>query len=313
MLVIALLGLVSAHGAPGSRLEACCAAADVEDCPSRLETTGPGVELLSTQDGMSIAGLWTITCNDGPAFLPDARRMLGTSPVHGQILTPADRRALACFEASCTLPPNLCITWKDDLYPAFTRCDGGPAGRATWAAAGEAVRVPLIVDGDVLVFRHAEAETPSATRHAAEHHAPARRPVRALPTAPPDPCAPRSDVYKSTLEQVNLGEQALRKRALDDAWGHYRAALLLDRCNAFAWSGLGDVLVAEEDWQGAATCHQRAVGLFPGHAWAWARLGTSHVAMGRTADGRRAFQRALELSPGLREATLGLENLDAAP
>ncbi|MCB9665624.1 MAG: tetratricopeptide repeat protein [Alphaproteobacteria bacterium] len=130
-----------------------------------------------------------------------------------------------------------------------------------------------------------------------------------LPPAPPTPCRPRGAVRAASNDQVALGDEARVARDPAKALEHYRAALTVEPCNAFAWGAVGGVLLDARELRLAITALEHATRLAPDRALAWIDLGDARSAWGDARGAIAAYTRALELSPGDARAAEGLHRL----
>src|SRR5205085_12701575 len=75
-----------------------------------------------------------------------------------------------------------------------------------------------------------------------------------------------------------------------------RQALALDDASDY-WSGLGDCLFNQQQWDIAAHAYQQAVSRNPHQPQVWTNLGAVEHARGRLDAAEAAFQRSLALAP----------------
>jgi predicted Zn-dependent protease len=127
-----------------------------------------------------------------------------------------------------------------------------------------------------------------------------------LPVLPPQPCVPELSRRAHASMQVDLGDEAKVGGDLEGAAGHYRAAIALDNCNAFAWAALGQMLLDAERVRAAVLALETTTRLMPGHFHAWTQLGEAREALGLVPDAVEAFHRALALRVDHRAAAAGL-------
>lgn len=130
-----------------------------------------------------------------------------------------------------------------------------------------------------------------------------------LPPAPPSPCRPRPSARQASNDQVDRGDEARVARSVSQALDHYRAALVVEPCNAFAWAAVGGVLLDASDPGRAATALEHATRIDPGRVLPWIDLGRAREARGDVRGAVAAYTRAVELSPGEPRATAGLQRL----
>jgi Flp pilus assembly protein TadD len=129
-----------------------------------------------------------------------------------------------------------------------------------------------------------------------------------LPPAPEIPCRSTS-LRVASNGQVDAGNEALVSGSLAKALDHYRAALTMDRCNAVAWTALGDGLISAGHPHEARTALDLATQLMPTHAHAWTRLGDASELDGDPQAAAFAYQNALAHNPGYVPAAQGLDRV----
>jgi spermidine synthase len=98
------------------------------------------------------------------------------------------------------------------------------------------------------------------------------------------------------------GRRALEARHLDEATGHFRAALALVPDHAPARFGLGAVAAEQRDWAAGRRELRTLLAAHPRHAEGWNLLGVIEGLEGDAAAARAAFERALEADPFFPEA-----------
>jgi tetratricopeptide (TPR) repeat protein len=103
--------------------------------------------------------------------------------------------------------------------------------------------------------------------------------------------------------QLDLGQRA---QALES----WRRATELRPEYGEAQADLGGLLLEIHDLAGASRALELAVQHAPACAPAWLALGNAHRAMGRTADARGAYERALKIDPALADAHFNMGILD---
>jgi tetratricopeptide (TPR) repeat protein len=205
--------------------------------------------------------------------------------------------AVACFDAACRLPEETCLRSTGGSVK-LARCDGRVVpGDAVFTGTLRPVRGAVVVGTRVL----GATETPAGD-------APVAVVDPTLPSPPEMPCRPSSLRIPSN-EQVDAGNEALVAGLLPKALDHYRAALTMDRCNAGAWTALGDGLISAGYPHEARTALDLATQLVPTHAHAWTRLGDASELDGDREAAVVAYQNALVHSPGYAPAAQGLDRI----
>jgi Flp pilus assembly protein TadD len=110
----------------------------------------------------------------------------------------------------------------------------------------------------------------------------------------------------------DLGSLYLRLGNLEDAWQSCTAALRLDPQDYRCLQQRGVVLFRQGRYAGAADQISRALAIAPS-APAWLALAESLEAAGNPAPALTAYQKALQLNPGLTEARERIAALSAQP
>lgn len=111
-----------------------------------------------------------------------------------------------------------------------------------------------------------------------------------------------AQVLADGLEQHRMGN-------LPRAEQEYRTVLLFDPENHDALHLLGVLMDQKGDHQEAARLLERAVARAPHVAMFHLNFGNALVGAGRLEEARHAYNKALELSPGMPEAKAGLQHL----
>lgn len=138
--------------------------------------------------------------------------------------------------------------------------------------------------------------------------------MRGMPPDPPAECRTPSDALKTAgRQQVDLGDEARMKRDNLGGVKAYLAALAMDKCNGYAWMGLGTIAVELKRPDLAIRALEPATHLMPVHYGAWTQLGQQYEAMHQNQLAQAAYWKALELSPSLAEARAGLARVGGAP
>ena len=127
-----------------------------------------------------------------------------------------------------------------------------------------------------------------------------------LPPAPPNPCVPDPKLRDASLEQADLGDEALLRADSGAALGHWRAALLINPCNAHVWSSIGSTLAGHDRAADAERALTTATRLMPTNLRAWTELGRAREALAMWNEAVAAYHEALSLSAGYAPAEEGL-------
>lgn len=276
---------IPAVPSPTESLSSCCSAVRTRSCPAELFAVGPGTTQASTPVGLVVNGGWTLRCASGATFEGDRSVTLSKSSLpkpEGTVLGSIEPAVAACFVASCVLPEGLCLR-SDTAGVAVVSCAGGGVpGAAAW-------RNPPAVPATAPV-------TPAPIAHLDV----------ALPPLPSLPCVPSPALREPSNAQVDEGNDAIVRGDLTLAADRYLAAITINRCNAYAWAALGDLLLQAGNPVPARPAFQAATGLMPAHFHAWTRLGEANERLGDRAAAKAAFEKALEARPGHPAAVAGL-------
>jgi len=295
MTIIALL-LAPAH-AEAPALDACCQAAAAADCPETIFAVGVESTQISSPTGTSVSGAWALSCGAGPAWDAGFRGTSSHSTTAGTVLGALSAEAVACFDAACRLPEGTCLR-PTGGSAELARCDGRSApGDQVFTGPLRPARGAVVVGSRVLGTTEPTAPPVAAAAIDAT-----------LPPAPELPCKP-SSLRVASNSQVDAGNEALVSGSLAKALDHYRAALTMDRCNAVAWTALGDGLISAGRPHEARTALDLATQLMPTHAHAWTRLGDASELDGDRQAAVLAYQNALAHSPGYAPAAQGLDRV----
>jgi hypothetical protein len=352
--VLTLVALLAAALAGDDAYQACCTEVEAGLCPTFVEVLGPDTVTARTPAPTSVSGMWALTCQDGAAWFPAARRRVGPSTEPGQVLTSLNDRAAACFAASCNLPVRLCMRTEDDTTKVVDCDTGAPAGRDAWLDSRLGPATPVVSGRRIIRATEVRADrervvptqvvatpatpepvsrpeptpepvrtatkpasTPVATRTATpppRSTAVASRPREtksavldvSLPPAPPTPCVVQPQLRQPSIDQVELGDEASIRGDVNAAVGHYRAAITINVCNAFAWAQLGTSLLDANADDPASEALDYATRLMPQHFRAWTDLGRVREKLGQYTGAIEAYQEALTLRPGYVPAEAGL-------
>jgi len=130
-----------------------------------------------------------------------------------------------------------------------------------------------------------------------------------LPPAPGERCVTMPVLQSESTRLVDQGDQARLNDQHREAADSYRAAVTVDRCNAIAWTALGQLALAADDLDVAVSALEYATRLRPTHYGAQTSLGLAYEARGDLNRARMAWQRALEARPGHPAAEDGLRRV----
>ena len=118
---------------------------------------------------------------------------------------------------------------------------------------------------------------------------------------------------RSAEAHYGLGTLLQKRGEAGEALAHYQAALAIDPDLADLYGPAGTLLALRGDLPGAVRLQAEDVRRHPGSAVAWYNLAVTCERLGRTAEARRAYARALALDPGLAAARQRLAVLGGAP
>jgi len=174
---------------------------------------------------------------------------------------------------------------------------------------------PAVAHADIRV-QEAVEETQTPVEY--PPHLPAAGPLQItldfeLPPAPGTRCQTSSAVAQEATRRLDLGDEARIRGDNQTAVDEYRAAATLDRCNAIAWSALGQLAMQADDLDKARYSLDIAVHLRPEHYGALTNLGLTQEALGRCGDAIATFRRVLALRPSHPPALAGLARCGASP
>lgn len=317
--------LIAVASADDAAYRACCANLAPGACPNAVEVVGAGSSVSSRGDVALIEGMWTLTCGEGAAFYPWARRTTSASAYDGAILTSLSDQAAVCFDRACRLPEGMCVL-NDEIGLRVIECaTSAPASLSAWHAR-PADRAPAPALAAAPMPRERTVEQPSSftwtqptafvtTQPAAATPAPTPRPSVAnlddftLPTDPPSPCVPVPGLRDASLTQTDLGDEARVASDIAGALGHYRAALAVDACNAYAWSAVGSMLLEQGLEEHAEHALRVSTRIMPGSPHTWTELGRARELLGRYPDAISAFHEALVRQGDYAPAEEGLRRV----
>ncbi len=309
--MIALLWLASASLAGVSGYQACCSATGATRCPLAMIALGPGSEIHGSVSGFNVHGLWTLSCADGPIFEPSKSRPVSVGTDLGVVLTALPPQATACFDASCALPPDLCIRHEGDISRIYRCSNGLFADEEVWFAPASTDTSAVVLMGRIVRATRDLSATSADPPAVIGKRAPTPRdPAVAgfrVPAAPPDPCRTNFSVRDASNQQVDEGNAAIITADLSLALKKYRAAITINHCNAYAWAAMGELLVNLGAPEQAVPVLTVATRLMPRHHIAWANLGRASEDTGDLQSAESAYDRALEIQPGHAPAKEGLE------
>jgi hypothetical protein len=341
MLMSVWAGMLTLAWAGPGAYESCCEAADAGNCPANLAVFGPG----TARSGHMVQGVWQLSCHGGAQFDASAARATAPTSGPGDVLSALDATAAQCFDATCDLPPQLCLE-STSAGTRVVRCaDGTDPDLLAWRQPAQASSHRAVVIGK-RVLKATEAQPPALrqpTRTAYVAAAPppiaaAPRPVAiARPVAPPPapvfasasrgldaedltvpsaphfPCVPDPALRAASDEQTNQASDAMISGNASLAIGKLRAALTINECNAHAWAALGEAFINNAAVGQAREALEAATRLMPRHFHAWTRLGEAAEKTGDLPAASIAYSQALTSRPGHSPAMAGLERVQRLP
>lgn len=124
-----------------------------------------------------------------------------------------------------------------------------------------------------------------------------------------DRCTDSPTLRSESHRRVDIGNEALAAGRPQKAVDEYRAALTIDRCDAYAWAAIGGLALEQGRSDLAITAFQQTLRFNPRHYLAAARLGLAWERQGRLDLAVESFRRSLEIRPGFPEAAQGLERV----
>lgn len=315
------LALGSSPASAGAlQCQQCCKDAGLFTCPTTLRVYGPGSTVNKEVGGVRVSGFWRLDCEQGARFEEGGTVVVASSPSEGEILlVGSPLSTVECFRDWCSLPQGACIQGRPGGSMALLRCvDGQPLTEDQLLRLGTPPTPPV------------ERATPSPSPQANEPihsvvvepaegsaygpHLPAEGPIPLvlgfdLPPAPAARCVTVPVLVAESTRLVDQGDQARLNDQHRQAADSYRAAVTVDRCNAIAWTALGQLALAADDLGVATTALEYATQLRPTHYGAQTSLGLAYEARGDVTRARLAWQRALEERPGHPAAEDGLRRV----
>jgi hypothetical protein len=317
VLTVFLLGSSVAYAGPDD-LQACCRAGGIEFCEDHLRVYGEKTRVSRDPGGWLLEGVYAYTCDGAVAFQGDAVVYLDHAPAPDEIAMPeVPAELVACFLRSCALPPNRCAS-----APSATgvRTVVSCTGEAPPTAGGTRVIIgsKVILADPVAVNTAPAAPTPAPPAPVSGQNPTMSDPIAALVAGlPPDPTAPcQAATDSARVESRQLVIHADDLRIAGDypgALARFRAALTVDRCNAYGWLGLGQAAAALARPDLAIRGLKNATMLMPKHYGAWTELGKAYETIGQIPHAVDAYNRALALNSGYAEAQAGARRLGAGP
>ena len=310
LVVFALLPWPGPSGtaAAGPALAACCQAVGGGACPDTLKVTGSASSQVVSPQGTLVTGLWTLQCDAGASWMAADSQTTANPFPPSTVLTPLMPAAGACFDASCRLPEGTCVRFDGKRLFLASCAGGAPATDLQLQNPPRVPRGAVVVGGRVL----GSSPVPGGAGVAAARPVPSPAnastgPVDAsLPPQPPEPCKFSAALREPSNEQVDAGNDAIVGGDFATALDRYRAAITINKCNAFAWAALGDALLQSGNPTPARGALEVATRLMPTNHHAWATLGQAAERAGDRAGAATAFRKALEARPGYAPAAEGL-------
>jgi len=288
-------------------LTTCCNALGATLCPATLAAVGPGSKQTSRGDEHVVDGVWMVACDARPRFVADGRVTTAGTAAPGTVITPMQPQAAQCFDAACQLPREMCVRY-DGTRVLLARCDTGEVAEGPlWTGPLRDPRGAVIIGGRML-------ESQQPPRPPAAEVAPVAAPTRAqpapldpkVPAAPPTPCKAVASLRQPSNDQVDLGDEEIVAGNAAGAADRYRAAITINRCNAFAWAALGEALLNHRFPTEAIRPLQHANALMPRNLHASILLGAALEHTGDRAAARAVYLDVLAQQPGYVPATEGL-------
>ncbi|MCA9493086.1 MAG: hypothetical protein KC621_24315 [Myxococcales bacterium] len=303
VLLLTLAPIASAQG-----LDACCAAVGAGACPSSLTVVGPATQQTTSPNGTTLRGLYVVTCDVGPVWMSEAIQTTVAPYPSGTVLTPMLTNAAACFDASCRLPEGSCLQSEGSRIFVSDCQMSGPMSDQAWSRPARPDKAAVVVNGRVLGSALSGEVTPVPAPQVMN------RPVAGaidatVPEMPPDPCIPSAGLRDVSNAQVDAGNEAVIAGDWGTAADRYRAAITINKCNAFAWTALGEALLASNNPVAARQALEAATRLMPANFHAWTVLGQASEKAGDRTAAVSAYQHALEQRPGHRPAADGLQRV----
>lgn len=117
---------------------------------------------------------------------------------------------------------------------------------------------------------------------------------------------PDPKLRDASLEQSDLGDEAILRSDAKAALGHWRAALMVNPCNAHVWSSIGTTLLDHQRAGDGEQALETAVRLMPTNLRAWAELGRAREALGLWEEAVTAYHEALNINASYAPAEAGL-------
>lgn len=271
---------------------ACCKAAGLAGCPTRVRVFGDGSIAAQEMGGWRVKGIWWLGCDEIARFDDGATVVLDHVPAPGEILlagNPAD--TARCFAQSCSLPASGCLEVRDSAFRLMRCTDGRPLSQAEMRVAGNAPTQTRVVNRE---------QNPGTTPP------PPASAQLDLPAPPGTPCHTASALQSEALRRIELGDQAAVAGHTQRAADEYRAALTMDRCSARAWAAIGRLALRVRRPDLAATALASATQLAPRQPEALTDLGLAYELLGQLEQAEVAYTRALTVSPGHPSAAEGL-------
>ena len=305
-----MLWAVAAWGGSAG-LFACCRDVGSQTCPAELQVVGPGSSYESNPSGgpTTVDGVWRLSCDSGATFDKAGTFSSAAFPSQSFVVTAVDPNALACFAASCSLPPHICVATVGERARAVDCTTQQNGDALAWATPSAPAKSAAVVAGRVLAVTSVQGLPASAGPVVvAASDAPSGSAGLDLtvPVTPPDPCHPNAALRPAADSQVDAGNLSEMKSDYATALGKYRAAITIDACDPFAWAALGQTFLELEDPKRAQSALIVATRLMPAHYQAWTNLGQADERLGRPSEAADAYAKALAAHPGFVAADQGL-------
>jgi hypothetical protein len=309
----------------------CCAAVGASGtCANELSIYGEGSSAAAGSAGLLVTGAWRMSCGQPARFDANYRTTVEREPRKGDVLSAPSPLSAHCFAQACEMPVGTCLHANPDGNVAVLGCsDGMPASTEVLTKSAprkfnRAVVVvvegrPLVVEAQPSGGEAPPVTSPSAGASPAAVAASAMASALAeltasFPEDPPEACKPKSESLRAEARRhVDLGDERRIARDTLGALTKYRVSLTMDVCNGYAWVGIGEVAYSGQRPDLAAHAQRNATGLLPRNYHAFVSLGQSYEALGQSGLAAEAYRSALDISPSLQEARLGLARTSGAP
>lgn len=320
-LLLGAAALLLGAPAAGGPLECqqCCKDQGLFTCPTSLRVYGPGSQTSKEVGGVRVNGFWRLDCEEGARFEAGGTVVVAGSPVDGEVLlVGSPLSTVECFRDHCALPQGACLKPRGGAMVLQRCADGQPLSSAQMQIPGAApvsrIVLPAPAASPSAVVVPAATPVATPTPGAFGPHLPPDGPLPLridfpLPNGPGARCVSIPALLAESTRLVDQGDQQRIAEQLSAAAESYRAAVTVDRCNAIAWTALGQLALAADQLDIALGALRYAVALRPEHYGAQTSLGLAWEAWGDRDKARQAYEAALKARPGHPAAEDGLRRL----